>query len=226
MPAATSAPKTTMRMMSVTGMDSSPAFLRSSRKAASISFSPLTPKEPMNTSGLAAFASPTAAMTGSIFVRASSGSPVISKSMSAACPAWPTWPAFSGSSGDWTSVTTSTAETLVITSSTAAVNAGSLTVSVSLWMSTLSPAGCTNSSWRSLSIRPDSPTPEVACSILVVPLTMPRAKATTTKPSQPKIAVLRCCALHRPIRPARLVDGLPSSGGEVDGWEADASGSF
>ncbi len=40
-------------------------------------------------------------------------------------------------------------------------------------------------------MRPDSPTPEVAVSILVVPLTMPSAKATTTKASQPKMAVLR-----------------------------------
>ena len=87
MPAATSAPKTTSRMISVTGIESSPAFLRSSMKAASTSLSALTPNEPMNSSGCAACTSSTAATTGSIFVVASSGSPTISKSTSAARPA-------------------------------------------------------------------------------------------------------------------------------------------
>ena len=68
MPAATSAPKTTSRMISVTGIESSPAFLRSSMKAASTSLSALTPNEPMNSSGCAAWTSSTAATTGSIFV--------------------------------------------------------------------------------------------------------------------------------------------------------------
>ena len=96
-----------------------------------------------------------------------------------------------------------------------AVKAGSpRTVSVSLWMSTLSPAGCTNSSWRSLSMRPDSPTPEVAGSILVVPLRMPAAKATTTKASQPKIAVLRCCAPSG-LAPGEVGGTLDSSGGST-----------
>ncbi len=86
MPAATSAPKTTIRMISVTGIESSPAFLRSSMKAPSTSLSALTPNEPMNRSGCAAFASSTAATTGSIFVVASSGSPVMSNSTSTALP--------------------------------------------------------------------------------------------------------------------------------------------
>ena len=69
MPAATRAPKTTMRMISVTGIESSPAFLRSSRKAPSTSLSALTPNEPMKSSGCAACASSTAATTGSILRR-------------------------------------------------------------------------------------------------------------------------------------------------------------
>ena len=142
-------------------------------------------------------------------------------------PALPDLTGVLGSSGDRMFVTTSSAETLATTSSTAAAKAGSLMVSESLWTRTLSPAGWSNSSWRSLSTRPDSPTPDVACSILVVPLRMPAANATTTNASQPKMAVFRCCALQRPIRPARLVGFLGSSGGGALGSEADrSSGSF
>jgi hypothetical protein len=47
MPAATSAPKATMRMISVNGTDRSPAFARSSKNASSTSLPVLVPTDPM-----------------------------------------------------------------------------------------------------------------------------------------------------------------------------------
>ena len=47
MPAATSAPKATTRMISVSGTENSPAFFRSSKKPASTAFPVLVPNDPM-----------------------------------------------------------------------------------------------------------------------------------------------------------------------------------
>src|SRR5829696_1055931 len=57
-----------------------------------------------------------------------------------------------------------------------------------------------------MSPRLDSPLPAADSSMLFWPTLPPRTVARTTNSSQPRIAVLRCCALHRPARAARLRD--------------------
>ena len=47
MPAATSAPNATSRMISVSGTEKSPAFFRSSKKAVWTAFPVLSPNDPM-----------------------------------------------------------------------------------------------------------------------------------------------------------------------------------
>ena len=47
MPAATSAPKATTRMIRVSGTENSPAFFRSSKKPAWTAFPVLVPNDPM-----------------------------------------------------------------------------------------------------------------------------------------------------------------------------------
>ena len=66
MPAATSAPKATTRMIRVSGTENSPAFLRSSKKPASTAFPVLVPNDPMKKSGFAFWSSSTRSTTGSI----------------------------------------------------------------------------------------------------------------------------------------------------------------
>ena len=53
-------------------------------------------------------------------------------------------------------------------------------------------------------MRPDSPGPGSFGSTLFVPTMPPSAKATTTKASQPNVAVFQWAALQRPMRAARL----------------------
>ena len=53
MPAATSAPKATRRMISVSGIEKAPAFSRSSMNAAKSALLVLSPKDPMVKSGFA-----------------------------------------------------------------------------------------------------------------------------------------------------------------------------
>ena len=77
-----------------------------------------------------------------------------------------------------------------------------------LWTRTFSAAGCLNPASRMRSIRPDWPGPEVFVSMFFVPTMPPRPKATTTRKSQPKVAVFQWFALQRPIRAARLRCGL------------------
>ena len=84
-----------------------------------------------------------------------------------------------------------TFETRATTSSIAALKAGSLASSEGLWIRTLSPAGCLKPASRILSMRPDSPGPVVFGSMLFVPTMPPSAKATTTKTSQPNVAVFQ-----------------------------------
>ena len=123
-----------------------------------------------------------------------------------------------GSSGDCTFWTTSSAETPATTSSIAALNAGSLVRSESLWTRTLSPAGCLKPASRILSMRPDSPGPAVFGSMVLVPTAPPIANAPTTSASQPKVAVFQWSALQRPIRAARLCLGVIA----VPPWLDDA----
>jgi hypothetical protein len=71
------------------------------------------------------------------------------------------------------------------------LKAGSATTSERLWIRTFSPAGCLKPAFRILSARPDSPGPAVLGSMFFTPTMPPRAKATTTKPSQPNVAVFQ-----------------------------------
>src|SRR6476469_6043935 len=69
-------------------------------------------------------------------------------------------------------------------------------------MRTASPAGCLKSSYRILSIRPDSPGPEVSNTICFIGETMLTANRAIESASQPKIAFLRLWALQRAMRAA------------------------
>ena len=195
----------TIRTAIVTGSESSPARSRSLPTDSPISFSDVaSPKEPMKRPRWSAFASRTAASTGSILSTACSGSPRMSKWTSAACPSAAIWSAFAGSSGLRTLVTAGTDETRSTTSSTAALKAGLLASSVRLWISTNSSAGRSKFSARIFSIRPDSPgIPSLGPSCFV-PTTPPTTSAAMTNASQPKVAVFQCEALQRPVRAARL----------------------
>src|SRR6478735_9100541 len=88
-------------------------------------------------------------------------------------------------------------------------------------MSTCSPAFSGNPAAPTImSPRLDSPLPAVDSSISLRPIRPPTTLASTTNTIQPRMAVLRCCALHRPTLAARLRDfietGAPSTGGGED----------
>ena len=83
-------------------------------------------------------------------------------------------------------------------------NSGESASNSSLWTRTVSSAGCSKSSYRILSARPDSPGPEVSNTIDFIGTTMLNAKSVTITPSHPRIAILRCRPLQRAICAARL----------------------
>src|SRR5215210_1876910 len=226
MPAATSAPKATRRMISVKGTEKSPARFRSSPNEASSALPVLSPKEPTKTLGCAFCTSATRATTGSILSAASSAGPRISIRTSAECLSPEMKPLFPASYGDSTFATAWSFETPVMTSWTAALNAGSLVVSERLWISTSSPPGCLKSSYRIVSARPDSPGPAVWKTIVFIGEAMLVVNRTIAKASQPKIAFFRCCALQRAIRAARFVGRLCRAGAPGRSPAACSSGSF
>jgi hypothetical protein len=57
-------------------------------------------------------------------------------------------------------------------------------------------------------MRPDSPGPGALASMRSVPTMPPSAMESTTKPSQPNVAVFQCAALQQPILAARLREGM------------------
>src|SRR5215204_3999209 len=80
-------------------------------------------------------------------------------------------------------------------------------------MRTSSLARSGNPSARVWSARLDSPSPRSSVAISFMPSAPPTSTLTKTNASQPKIAFLRCCALHRPARAAEFRDcmgALPS----------------
>ena len=101
------------------------------------------------------------------------------------------WPKLSASRGDSTFAIALSEETPATTARTVLWKAGSEAVSVRLWIRTASPAGCLKSSYRILSIRPDSPGPEVSKTICFIGETMLTANRAIESASQPKIAFLR-----------------------------------
>ena len=197
-PAATSAPNAATRMISVSGIEYTPALFRSSANALSTPFAALAPpNSPTKNEGWAFPASPTLVSTGSSLSAAVSLSPLMSKSISTA---WRSPAIF----GACTFRTTATFDRRATTSSTAAAKAGVPVCSERFWIRTLSPAGCLKPASRILSIRPDSPGPLAFGSTFFIPIWSPRAKATTTSASQPKVAVFQWAALQRPMRAATL----------------------
>ena len=204
-PAATSVPKATRRMTSVTGSDSSPALPRSSPYAVTRASTLLaSPNSPMKSCGCAFCSSSTRSRTGPIRSTAVSGSPRIWSPTRAACPFGAICPLFAGARGERTCWTASSFEIAATTSWTAARNSGSLVRRVELWTRMLSPAGCGNPASRILSMRPDSPGPGASASSVFMPTMPPIPNETTTKASQPNVAVFQCVALQRPMRAAML----------------------
>jgi hypothetical protein len=155
-PAATSVPNVMVRMISVIGSESCPAFARSS---VMVSFTALLPLAPPNCStsrpGCLACTAATAARLGSTRSLASVESPAISKLTKAACPSAET--ALAPDSGDLTFSTYCSFDRRPVTSSTAARNSGSFTVSFSLRTNTTSSTGLRPARSSATSARWDSP---------------------------------------------------------------------
>src|SRR4051812_19802115 len=108
------------------------------------------------------------------------------------------------------------AERRPTTSLTAAVTSGS--PELLPWMSTCSEALSGNpAALTIMSPRLASPLPAADSSSSLSPTRPPMTVASTTNKIQPRMAVLRCCALHRPALAARLRDCIrtwaPSKGG-------------
>ena len=123
--------------MSVTGRERRPALFRSSVIVALTAlFALALPNCSTARSGWRFCAAAVAASTGSIRSFASTESPATSKFTRAAWPSSDT--ALSPRSGDSTFWTYAIFDTLRAASSTAALNRGSLMVSLSLWMNTTS----------------------------------------------------------------------------------------
>src|SRR5215212_8586915 len=112
-----------------------------------------------------------------------------------------------------------------VTSPTAAWNAGSFSVSLSLCMNTDSLTGRRPERSSATSALWDSPENWSTSEMFVVPTALPAMKTTTTNASQPQNAFLRCRLLQTAMRAARLcfedeVD-MPAPDGRVG---ADRSG--
>ena len=192
MPAATRAPKAITRMISVIGSESMPGL---AEVVLERPLDPLlalaSPNSPMVKPGWACWAAATPATTGSILSTASvprAPDPELDQHRV------PVLRDLAGVSGrerrpdvlDDRACRRGRATTSSIAASNAAVPA-----QASLWMRTLSPAGCLKPASRILSMRPDSPGPDVLWSMFCRPTTLPIATATTTKASQPKVAVFQ-----------------------------------
>jgi hypothetical protein len=154
-PAATRVPNVMMRMISVTGSESSPAFLRSSVITSLTALLALAPPNCSTVrSGCLACTAATAARAGSTRSLASVESPRISKPTSAAWPSGET--SLLPVSGDLMFSTYGTFDRRAMTSVTAPRNSGSLIVWSPLWMNTTSSTGrsparssATSASWAS-----------------------------------------------------------------------------
>src|SRR3954462_7572426 len=91
-----------------------------------------------------------------------------------------------------------------VTSPTAAWNAGSFTVSLSLWMNTDSLTSRRPERSSATSALWDSPENWSTPEMFVVPTMLPARKTTTTNASQPQNAFLRCRPLQTAMLAARL----------------------
>jgi hypothetical protein len=205
-PAATSVPKTTRRIASVIGIAVYSARLKSSVIDCSSARCALAPPNcSTRKPGLRASTCATASSTGSTSFVASSSTSEISKRTSVACRS-------SEMTGAATSDTPGCAATASVTSATTARKRGSPARCASVATSTLSSASSASAPASMISsARWDSPTPTRSGSRVFVPSRPPATAVRTTNAIQPAIAVRRWPALQRPMRAARLVDGMRAS---------------
>ena len=177
---------------------------------AAISFvAETSPNCSTRTSGWAVWMAATAASGFSTSFSTCSSVPGISKFTTTERPSLETVLArVAGSSGLWISVMPSIRPRPATTSLTAAVTCGSPALIAPLpCTSTCSPAWSGKPAALMItSPRMDSPLPCADSSMSLRPTLPPTTTASTTNRIQPRMAVLRCSALHRPARAARLRD--------------------
>src|SRR3954447_24559702 len=212
--AATSAPKAITSTSSVMGSDRLSAFLKSSSKTLLSALLALaSPNSSMRNCGWRACAVATASSTEPTRSLAWFWSPRTSKLTSALVRSAATWPSLPAISGDLTFRTNRFGRTTPITSATAARKAGESTL---VWplraaMKTFSFARSKKPAAAStLAACPDSRTPWSCAWSVLRPSAPESAMATTTAPSQPKIATLRCCADQWAARAVRLRPCIPA----------------
>ena len=203
-PAATSVPNVIVRMISVTGRDSSPAFARSSVMVSLIALSRAGAAELLDVQArVPACTAATAARLGSTRSLASVESPAISKFDQRGVPVGRDLAAAGQRRLDVLDVL-QPARGGPSTSSTAARNSGSLTVSLSLWTNTTSSTGrrpARRAPARRGATRRRTGRRRRSASC------RPRCRARRRRrrsASQPQIAFLRCRLLQAAMRAARL----------------------
>jgi hypothetical protein len=189
---ATSAPNASSRMTSVTGSDVYSARWKSLSNTLLSSWLELArPNSSIRKLGLPFWADATAAMTGSIFLSASSAFPTMSNWINAEWRSFETCPSVEPSSGERRFLTACWLESVCSTDEIAAVKRGSPNVSLRsrLWTRTLSVAGCLKpASPRIFSARAVSPEPVSESESTLRPAADPRAIATTITASVPNVA--------------------------------------
>ena len=204
--AATSAPNVISRMISVIGSEVISARWKSLLMTSEICFSALaSPNCSMLKSRCAAWAARVAASVASTRSLATLSLPTSSKRSSAECPLAEIRAASPRTYGLSKARVYGVAARRRCTSSTTAWNDGSLARSDGLWMITSSVTCLGKALWIATEARPDSPTPLCAFSCVTMPAELPIANTSTTAPSHPQIASLRCPALQRPARAARFL---------------------
>ncbi len=211
MPAATSAPKATTRIRSVTGSEVTSACWKSSWMRFMIALLALaSPNSPTNRPGWARWTAAVAASAGPTRFFAVSGSPVIWKVSRTAVPSLDSWPSLPGFIGDSICATEGMRERRATSSSTAARYSLPSSPPSRLWMRICSAARSRGNCWASTrSAARESPLPMSSCLSVTVPTALPIMNATTTKASQPSTAVLRCVALQcaaRAVKVSRAMD--------------------
>src|SRR3954471_23005027 len=207
--AATIAPKVRSRTASVIGIARYSARWKSLSSASLSAASELAPpNSSTRTDGFRSPTADTASRIGPIFWSDASGSPVRSKVTRDERPSAET----SGApdSGLATFVTFGV-RPRVSTRSASAVEAASEVAPWRRWTRTISDAGsfhpCASRICCACAVGPTSPSARV---ISPREIRLPSTIARATQPSQPKTAVFRCRALHRPARAARLRDDVTS----------------
>src|SRR5215213_8514215 len=212
-PAATNAPKATIRIAIVSGSAVSSTRLMSLANRASTSCSEeACPNSSTIRLSCLVCTRSTAARIGAIFSFAFSALPLTSNCTSAECRSRDTRPAPGFPSGETMLLTAGCFESVWTTSATAAENAGCLNVARCDWTSTLSRAGILKSAAsRICSARRDSPFAIAHGFICFAPTAPPTTTARTENAIHPKAARFQCEALQRPARPERFMASITHS---------------